>query len=292
MNTLLMNNSQKIPMMGFGVYLSTGTQAIESVQLAIETGYRLLDTASIYGNEYEVGEGVRRSGIARKDMFITTKAWLNEYGKEKTPEALHRSLKTLGLDYIDLYLLHWPAPSSFEMTIDAYHAAELLMEQGLIKSIGVSNFTSEHLHRLLSETDVIPAVNQIELHPYFIQTETALFNHQHGIITQCWSPLGGIYTNHPENPQAIINLLSDPLIIDLANKYNKTPAQIVLRWHIQHKYAVIPKSIHPSRIMENFDVFGYSLTEDDSSQIDHLNRNLRGSAHPDVFDLSFMANRK
>lgn len=288
----LMNDTTKLPSLGLGVYLADSRQTVDSVKYALESGYRLIDTASAYGNEAAVGEGIRQSDVYREELFITTKAWLNEYGSIQTPDALKNSLERLGTDYIDLYLLHWPSPSSFDKTIEAYRAAEQLQKQGLIKSIGVCNFTSEHLVRLMDHTSVIPAVNQIELHPYFTQSDLTEFHKQHGIITQCWSPLGGIYTNHPANKEEVIHLLQDSVLTNIAQRYSKTVAQVVLRWHLQHGHSVIPKSVNPKRILENINVFDFELSSNDMASIDQLNKNLRGSAHPDNFDLDFLAQRK
>lgn len=290
-NFYTMNNGNLIPSIGLGVYLAGSQQTVESVTFALKNGYRLIDTASVYGNEAEVGEGIRQSGIEREDLFITTKAWLSEYGSVLTPEACKASLAKLGTNYLDLYLLHWPSPRTFDQTIEAYKAAELLVEMGLVKSIGVCNFTPTLLESLMQETMVTPAVNQIELHPYFSQIESSKFHKEHGIITQCWSPLGGIYTNHPANPEKVIHLLRDPILADIANQYDKTPAQVVLRWHLAHGHAVIPKSVNPERILENMAIFDFELTSEEMANIDSLNQNLRGSAHPDIFDLAFLSDR-
>lgn len=257
------NNDIAIPSLGLGVYLSNAADAVRSVKFALEVGYRLIDTASIYGNEAEVGEGIRQSGIKREDVFITSKVWLDEYGSEKTPKAFENTLKKLGTDYLDLYLLHWPAPSSFHTTVEAYKTIESLHKKGMIRAIGVCNFTPDLLTQLMNETTIIPAINQIELHPYFSQMGSAEFHRQHGIITQCWSPLGGIYTNHPADTNTVIHLLADPLLEELSRFYEKSPAQIVLRWHLHHGHAVIPKSIHKDRILENKAIFDFSLSTED-----------------------------
>jgi diketogulonate reductase-like aldo/keto reductase len=286
-----LNNGVSIPAIGLGVYLSPPDQTAGAVEAALASGYRLIDTAAAYGNEQQVGEGIRRGGIARADLFVTTKLWLSDYGYDRALRAFDVSMGRLGLEYLDLYLLHWPAPSTFEATADAYRAAERLLAEKRVRAIGVCNFNPRHLEDLRAKTEVLPAVNQVELHPLFSQRVVREANARHGIVTQSWSPIGGVFTNHPRDPKAVTHLLAHPGLVDLASTYRKTSAQVVLRWHIQHGLSVIPKSVHTNRIAENIDIFDFELSDADMALIDALDAGARGGPDPEAFDLAFLETR-
>ena len=250
-----LNNKVDMPQLGFGVFLVPPDEVVEPVRTALDAGYRLIDTATLYGNEDGVGRALRESGIDRDELFITTKVWNTDQGYDATLRAFGNSQRLLGLDVVDLYLIHWPAPKR-DLYVETWKALEKLYDDGRVRAIGVSNFTVAHLTRLLDETDVVPAVNQIELHPGFPKDELRAFHDQHGIVTESWSPLG---RGH--------GLLDQPSVIDIAKKHDRTPAQVVLRWHLQLGLVVIPKSVRAERIRENFDVFGFDL---DASEIQAL----------------------
>ena len=258
-----------IPQLGLGVFQMSEEEAASSVSTALEFGYRSIDTASIYGNEQGTGQGLRDAGLKRETVFITTKLWNDRQSDART--ALMESLKKLQLDYLDLFLIHWPAPKA-NAYVRAWHALISLRADGLCRAIGVSNFTEAHLSRVIEETGVKPAVNQIELHPYFQQREVSAFHAKHGITTEAWSPIG--------QGKA---LLGDPLLKDLASKHGKTPAQIVLRWHLHLGHVVIPKSVTPSRIRENIDITTFALDEADMAAIRTLDRGQRLGPNPDDF---------
>lgn len=205
-----LNNGVEMPALGLGVYQSAPEETGSAVESAIANGYRLIDTAAAYGNEREVGEGIRRSGIDRADVFVTTKLWIADYGYEPALRAFDESLSRLGLDYVDLYLLHWPVPTDFEATVASYKAAEKVLAEGRVRAIGVCNFNPQHLEDLVARTDVVPAVNQVELHPYFAQKKVRGANASHNVLTQSWSPIGGVYKNHPKDPDRVTNLLCRP----------------------------------------------------------------------------------
>jgi diketogulonate reductase-like aldo/keto reductase len=281
---LELNNGVQMPALGLGVFQSSPEDTLAAVETAIADGYRLIDTAAAYGNEREVGEGIRRSGIDRPEIFVTSKLWISDYGYEAALRGFEGSLRRLGLDYVDLYLLHQPMPTDFEATVSAYKALEKVLADGRARAIGVSNHKPEHLEELISRTDVIPAVNQVELHPYFTQPELREVHARHGIVTQCWSPLGGVLVYRPADPAAPKNPLEDPTIVDLAAKYGKTPAQVILRWHIQHGFCAIPKSVRANRIGENFDVFDFELTAAEVAAIDAMNTGRRGGPEPDLIN--------
>lgn len=282
--TITFNNGVRMPSLGLGVFLNPAQQTVDSVSFALQSGYRLIDTAAGYLNERQVGEGIRRSDIPRNELFITTKLWAGDFGYQAALKAFDASLNRLGLDYLDLYLLHWPVPSDFAQTIQAWKAAEELLSKGKVRAIGVSNFTVGHLKTLIAETDIVPAMNQVELNPYFSQPALVDTHKELGIVTQAWSPIGGIYSR---NRQALMgrqeHLLEHGLIKRLAEKYQKTPAQIILRWHLEHGYAVIPKSVQRNRIIENSSVFDFSLTEKDVQSIDKMDTGIRAGADPDTF---------
>jgi diketogulonate reductase-like aldo/keto reductase len=283
---LELNNGVQLPALGLGVFQSSPEETLVAVETALAGGYRLIDTAAAYGNEREVGEGIRRSGIDRAEIFVTTKLWISDYGYEPALRGFDASLRRLGLDYVDLYLLHQPMPTEFKATVGAYQAAEKVLADGRARAIGVCNHKPEHLENLISRTEVIPAVNQVEVHPYFTQPDLRQAHARHGIATQCWSPLGGVYVYGAADPNRANSPLQDPTIVDLASKYGKTPAQVILRWHIQHGFCAIPKSVRPHRIAENFDVFDFQLTATEIAAIDALDTGRRGGPEPDLINTS------
>jgi diketogulonate reductase-like aldo/keto reductase len=279
-----LNNGVEMPAIGLGVFQSPPNETVRAVETAIATGYRLIDTAASYGNEGAVGEAIRRSGVDRSELFVTTKLWISDYGYRPALRALNASLRRLDLDYIDLYLLHWPLPSDFGRTVASYEAAEAMLAEGRARAIGISNFDARNLDELVPRIEVVPAVNQVELHPYFAQRDLRDANNRYGIVTQSWSPLGGIYAYGSSDPTAVRHPLDDPLILELAKKYGKTPAQVILRWHIHHGLSAIPKSVRVNRIKENFDVFDFALTPNDVTAIDALDTRVRGGVNPQTVD--------
>jgi diketogulonate reductase-like aldo/keto reductase len=278
-----LNNGIEMPALGFGVFLAPPEQTADAVEAAVATGYRLIDTAAAYNNERQVGEGIRRSGIDRSQIFITTKLWVADYGYEAAIRAFDASLRRIGVDYIDLYLLHWPVPTDFGATLAAYRAAEKLLADGRAHAIGVSNFQPQYLENLIRQTDVVPAVNQVELHPYFTQQAIRKENERYGVVTQSWAPIGGVY-NRNKTTGITTKPLENPVIIELATKHRKTPAQIIIRWHLDHGFATIPKSVTPGRIVENFDVFDFTLSPDEIAAIDTLDTGVRAGSDPEKFD--------
>ncbi len=254
---ITLNDGNVIPQLGFGVWQVPNSDTAEVVGTAISTGYRSIDTAAIYGNEVGVGRAIAANSLQRTELFITTKLWNDRH--TTAHRAFDESLKRLKLDYLDLYLIHWPKPRQ-NAYIEAWKALVKLKEEGKTKSIGVSNFTVSHLKRIVDATGVVPSVNQIELHPGFQQKELTAYHAEHGIITESWSPLG----------QG--TLLENASLKSLAQKHGKTPAQVIIRWHLDRGYIVIPKSVTPSRIRENFDVFDFSLDADDLAKIAALDR--------------------
>jgi diketogulonate reductase-like aldo/keto reductase len=265
-----LNNGITMPQLGLGVWQAKdGAEVEAAVTAAIDAGYRLIDTAAVYGNEAGVGRAVGGSVVPREELFITTKLWNADQGYEQTLEAFDKSLKRLGLDYIDLYLIHWPVPAK-DTYLETWRAFEKLYSDGKVKAIGVSNFTPEYLERLLAESTVAPAVNQIELHPRFNQAATREFCHAHGIAVESYSPLGG----------STSNLVNDQTLSEIGKTYGKTAAQVILRWHLQQGLIVIPKSVRPERIAQNFAVFDFELSEDDMKKIDDLNTDERVGADP------------
>lgn len=265
-----LNDGFSVPQLGFGVFRvdPTGTERI--VTDALDVGYRHIDTARIYGNEAGVGRAIARSGIPREELFITTKLWNDDQGTQSVFDAFDASLERLGLDYVDLYLIHWPEPT-LDRYVETWKAFERLRESGRARSIGVSNFLVAHLQRLLDETEVVPAVDQIELHPYHQQPATAAFAEEHGIAIEAWGPLG----------QGKYPLLELPEVTDAAAAHGATPAQVVIRWHLQRGHIVFPKSNHRARMAENFDVFGFELAPDEMDAITGLEREGRMGSHPD-----------
>ncbi len=269
---ITLNNGVAMPQLGYGVWQVPDDEAFTAVGNALEAGYRSIDTAAIYGNEEGTGKALAASGIARDELFVTTKLWNDAQGYDSTLRAFDESLNKLGLEYVDLYLIHWPLPAQGTF-VDTYRAFEKIYEEGRAKAIGVSNFQPAHLERLLGETSVVPAVNQIELHPRLQQSEARAFHARHGIATEAWSPLGQGK-----------DLLTDATVTRLAEKHGRTPAQIVLRWHLQLGNVVIPKSVTPSRIKENIDVFGFELDDADMAAIAALDSGTRLGPDPDTFN--------
>lgn len=276
-----LNNQMEMPVLGLGVLdRPARDQTARVVEAALALGYRLVDTAASYGNERQVGEAVRSSGIPRSEIFITTKLWLADYGYESALRAFDASLRRLGLDYLDLYLLHWPLPTDFEATLASYRAAERLLGEGRVRAIGVSNFGARDLTSLMQRSEIVPAVNQVELHPLFAQGELRALHAQHGIVTQAWSPLGGSVRRM--RGAAAADPLAHPVVAELALKHDKTSAQIILRWHLEQGITVIPKSFRPERLAENLDVFDFTLAIDEIAAIDALDTGLRSGPDPEV----------
>lgn len=269
-----LNDGAMMPQLGFGVFQVTDEEAEHAVEVALRDGYRSVDTASAYGNEEGTGRALRASGLPREELFITTKLWNSDQGHDQTLRAFDASMRRLGLDYLDLYLIHWPMPGH-DTYMDTWRAFEKLKEDGRIRSIGVSNFTVDTLRRVMDESGTVPAVNQIELHPYFQQDELRAFHREHGIHTEAWAPLGQGQ-----------GLLDDPVLGRIAEAHGRTPAQVVLRWHLQLGNVVIPKSVTPRRIAENIDVFGFDLGSDDMKAIAELDRGARVGPDPATFEMA------
>ncbi|MGW6308329.1 aldo/keto reductase [Streptomyces niveus] len=273
--SLTLNNGVDMPQLGFGVWQVPDDEAARAVGSALEAGYRSIDTAAIYGNEEGTGKAIGASGIARDELFVTTKLWNSKqepWTRDRVLRAFDESLSRLALDHVDLYLIHWPrAVRTDYLTI--WRAFEEIAESGRARAVGVSNFQPAHLRRLLDETSLVPAVNQVELHPQFQQSEVRAINAEHGIVTEAWSPLGSGK-----------GLLEVPTVLAIARKHGRTAAQIVLRWHLQLGNVVIPKSVTPSRIVENFDVFGFELDPEDLAALAALDSGTRLGDDPDAFD--------
>ncbi|MFC7382738.1 aldo/keto reductase [Sphaerisporangium rhizosphaerae] len=269
--TITLNNDVRIPQLGFGVFQIPQDETVAAVTTALESGYRSIDTAAAYGNERGVGLALAESGVPREDVFVTTKLWNSAQGYDSTLAAFDQSAAELGLDQIDLYLIHWPTPAR-DRYLDTWRAFEKLYADGRVRAIGVSNFQPGHLRRLLDHCEVPPVLNQIELHPNLQQAELRAFHAEHGIATEAWSPLaqGG--------------LLKDPAITSISERHGRTPAQVILRWHLQLGSIVIPKSVTPERIRENLDVFGFELTGDDMAAIATLDTATRTGPDPDTFN--------
>ena len=270
--TVTLNNGVVMPQLGFGVWQVPDDESFPAVATALEAGYRSIDTAAMYRNESGVGKAIAASGIARDELFVTTKLNNDGHGREATLRAFEQSRKNLGLEYVDLYLIHWPLPAQ-DRYVETWQAFETLLRDGVVRAIGVSNFHTPHLQRLIDESGTVPAVNQIELHPYLTQQPLREFDAAHRIATEAWSPLasGG-------------DVLTDPVITSLAEKYGKTPAQVILAWHLQLGNVVIPKSVTPARIRENFAVFDVELDPDDVVAISGLDRDGRTGPNPETFN--------
>lgn len=272
-DTTTLSNGVKMPWVGLGVFKVTeGEEVIQSVKAAIKNGYISIDTAAIYGNEEGVGQAIKDSGVPREDLFITTKLWNSEQGYESTLKAFETSLNKLGLDYLDLYLIHWPGKDKYKETWKAF---EKLYKEGRVRAIGVSNFQVHHLEDIISSAEIKPMVNQVEFHPHLTQKELLAYCKNEGIQLEAWSPL----------KQG--KLLSEPVLEDLAHKYNKSVAQVILRWDLQHGVVTIPKSIKEHRIIENADIFDFELSTEDMDKIDGLNQDSRAGSHPDTMSVGF-----
>jgi diketogulonate reductase-like aldo/keto reductase len=282
MNTLTLNNGVTMPALGLGVFQTPPDETRDAVRAALDAGYRHIDTAAAYGNEREVGEAVRDSGVDRAEVFLETKIWINDYGYDETLRGFEKSAAKLGVDQIDLLILHQALPSAFDRTLEAYRALERLLADGRVRAIGVSNFMVDHLTQLLDTATVVPAVNQIEVHPYFQQREVQALGAEHGIVTQAWSPIGGI-TFYREGEHT--STLADPTIVGIAEAHAKSPAQVMLRWHLQQGRSVIPKSTKAHRIAENIDVFDFELTSDQLAAIDGLDTGKRGGPEPEAITM-------
>jgi diketogulonate reductase-like aldo/keto reductase len=266
-----MNNGLQIPQLGFGVFLVPPEETKQAVTEALKCGYRLIDTAQGYQNEEGVGAALAETDVPRDELFITTKLTNSEQGYDTTLTAFDGSMEKLGIDVLDLFLIHWPQPM-FDQYVDTWRAFEKLLADGRVRSIGVSNFEIPHLQRLMSETDVVPTVNQIELHPQFPQDELREFHAEHGILTESWGPLGQGK-----------GLLEDPKIVEVARRKDRTPAQVVLRWHVQLGCIVIPKSVNPDRIQENIDLFDFELDDADMAEISKVRTGQRLGGDPNTF---------
>jgi diketogulonate reductase-like aldo/keto reductase len=271
-----------MPALGLGVFQTPPDETRDAVRSALGSGYRLIDTAAAYGNERQVGEAVHSCGLDRSEVFLETKIWISDYGYDETLHGFEKSARKLGVDQIDLLILHQALPSAFDRTLEAYRALETLLADGRVRAIGVSNFMVDHLATLLDRGSVVPAVNQIEVHPYFQQREVQVLNAEHGILTQAWSPIGGI-TFYRDGSHG--STLDDPVIADIASAHGKSPAQVMLRWGLQHGRSVIPKSTKPSRIAENIDVFDFQLAVEELAAIDDLDTGRRGGPEPDAITL-------
>ncbi|MCC5037049.1 aldo/keto reductase [Streptomyces sp. WAC 00631] len=269
--TVTLNNGVEIPQLGFGVFQVPDEETTAAVASALEAGYRSIDTAAIYGNEAGVGKALTASGIAREDLFVTTKLWNADQGYDAALRAFDDSLAKLGLDYVDMYLIHWPTPARDQYK-DTWKAIEKLVAGGRVRTAGVSNFQPDHLKRLIDGAELVPAVNQVELHPGLQQSELRAAHAELGIATEAWSPLA----------QGAV--LGDEAVTAIADRHGKSPAQVVLRWHLELGNIVIPKSVTPARIRQNLDVFDFALTDDEMAAIAGLDRDLRAGPHPDQFN--------
>ncbi|MGV0720920.1 aldo/keto reductase [Mycolicibacterium elephantis] len=271
--SIKLNDGNSIPQVGLGVWQTPPEDTERAAATALDAGYRHIDTAAAYGNEREVGQAVAKSGLAREDVFVTTKLWNSDQGYDSTLKAFDASMQRLGMDYLDLYLIHWPVPAN-DAYVDTFKAFAHLRDQGRIRSIGVSNFEPEHLRKLIDATGIVPAVNQIELHPRLQQHELRELHAQLGIATEAWSPLG----------QG--SLLTHPAVTAVAEAHGKTSAQVLIRWHIQLGNIVIPKSVTPARIVSNFDVFDFELSEQDMASVSSLGDGTRLGPDPRTFNFT------
>jgi 2,5-diketo-D-gluconate reductase A len=267
---LKLNNGVEIPQLGFGVFLVKPEETFKAVMTAFEVGYRHIDTAEMYHNEKEVGQAIAESGLDRSEIFVTSKLNNNKIGFDAALVAFDETLEALGIDQIDLFLIHWPLATVRDF-VETWKAFERIYAEGRTRAIGVSNFQIAHLERLFDETEIVPAVNQIEAHPYLTQEELLAFNAEHGIATEAWSPLGR---------GAVLN---DPVIVKIAKAHGKSPAQAVLRWHIQRESIIFPKSVTPARVRENFEIFDFQLSGDEMAEISSLNQDQRVGPDPDTF---------
>jgi diketogulonate reductase-like aldo/keto reductase len=275
--SITLNNGVEMPALGLGVFQTPPEETTAAVLAALQAGYTLVDTAAAYANERGVGEAVRQSGLDRSEVFVETKVWISDYGYDETLHAFEKSAGKLGVEQIDLLILHQALPSDFQKTLDAYRALETLLANGKVRAIGVSNFMVDHLDALGEQATVAPAVNQIEVHPYFAQGEVQARNAEQQILTQAWSPIGGI-TFYRDGRHG--STLEDPVIREIAAAHGKTAAQVMLRWHLQQGRAVVPKSTRPARIAENIDVFDFELGDHQLAAIDALDTGRRGGPEP------------
>jgi 2,5-diketo-D-gluconate reductase A len=266
-----LNNGVSIPQLGFGVFQIKPADTVKAVSTALEAGYRHIDTAEMYQNEAEVGQALAQSDLDPAEVFVTSKLNNNKHGFDDALRAFDATWKAIGKEQLDLFLIHWPLPTVGDF-VETWKAMERIYAEGRVRAIGVSNFQADHLQRLFAETEVVPAINQIEAHPYLTQETLLAFDAEHGIVTEAWSPIA----------QGAV--LDNPVIVDLAGGHAKTPAQIVLRWHIQLGSVVFPKSVTPERIAENIDIFDFELSEADMTRISALNKDERTGPDPDVFD--------
>jgi 2,5-diketo-D-gluconate reductase A len=264
---LTLSDGHTIPQLGLGVYKASLEETKAMVGHALDVGYRLIDTAAMYLNEEAVGEALQESSVPRSEVFVQTKFWLEDLGYQKTLDACRASLERLKLDYVDLYMIHWPAPQR-DLYVESWQAMETLLDEGLARSVAVCNFHSEHLERIIAHGGAIPVINQVEVHPWLTQEELLAFHDAHSIVTQAWSPL------------ARGQILDEPLLVHIAKKLGVSVAQVVIRWHLQRGYSVIPKSTHPERIDQNADVFNFSLSDEDMRVITGLNRDYRTGVDP------------
>jgi 2,5-diketo-D-gluconate reductase A len=270
--TITLNNGVQIPQLGFGVYQIPPDQTRDATLTALEIGYRHIDTAEMYGNEKQVGEALRDSGIPREEVFVTSKLNNGFHARDAALQAFDQSLADLGFDYLDLFLVHWPLPGIDVDYVETWTAMEEIYRSGRAKAVGVSNFNPHHLRRLFGGTEIRPAVNQVEIHPYLTQDELRAFDADHEIATEAWSPI------------AQGKVLGDPVIGRVAERHGKSPAQVTLRWHIQRGDIVFPKSVTRSRVQENFEIFDFELSDDDMRDITTLNRDERVGPDPDTFN--------
>ncbi|MFD7133070.1 aldo/keto reductase [Streptomyces sp. NPDC059894] len=285
MQTLTLNNGVEMPALGLGVFQTPPDETRAAVTAALELGCRHIDTAAAYGNEREVGQAIRDSTVPRDEIFIETKIWISDYGYDETLHGFDKSAAKLGVDHVDLLILHQALPSEFDRTLAAYRALEKLLEEKKVRAIGVSNFMVGHLTALLDATSVVPAVNQLEIHPYFQQRAVLDFDDRHHILNQAWSPIGGItfYPGYGENRRSV---LRDPAVAVIAEAHGKSPAQVLLRWGLQQGRSVIPKSTRRERIAENLDVFDFELTQDELTSLDRLETGRRGGPEPEAVTLA------
>jgi 2,5-diketo-D-gluconate reductase A len=267
---LAMNNGNKIDQLGLGVYKVAQEDAVRLMREAIEVGYRRIDTAALYGNEAEVGKGIRESGIDREEVFVTTKIWNDRQGYQESLKAIDESLSRLNLGYIDLLLIHWPSPAQ-DLYVETWKAFEKVLADGLVKNIGVSNFQPAHLERLMANSEIKPTVNQVELHPFFQQHEVRAANAKHNVLTESWSPLARAGKN------------DNPVLVELSEETDRTVSQVIIRWHLQLGNLVIPKTTHRNRLEENFDVFSFELSPGQMQRISTLEEGLRMGPNPDEF---------
>jgi 2,5-diketo-D-gluconate reductase A len=275
---LTLSNGVTLPAIGYGVFQTPLAETADAAAAALRAGYRHIDTAAAYGNERGVGEALVRSGLERGEVFVETKIWISDYGYDEALHAFDKSAGKLGLEVLDLLILHQPLPSAFERTLDAYRALERLLADGRVRAIGVSNFMVPHLERLLAVAEVVPMVNQIELHPYFQQRDVQAMNARHGILTQAWAPIGGITFYRPGFSRST---LEDTVILGIARAHGKTAAQVMLRWGLQQARSIIPKSVRPERMAENLDIFDFALSTAEMGAIDALDSGERGGPDPD-----------